>query len=95
MLPYLLFIAIASVASAALHAFNHFSTPAFVPILLNLIWIIVALGIAPYWKNNPAVQAYLIAIAVLRWFCFLFTHCTNNGNERNMNKTYILSLIHI
>ena len=65
MLPYLLFIAMASVASAALHAFNHFSTPAFVPILLNLIWIIVALGIAPYWKDSPVAQAYLIAIAVL------------------------------
>ena len=65
MLPYLLCIAMASVASAALHALNHFSTPAFVPILLNLIWIVVATVIAPVWKDAPAIQAYLIAIAVL------------------------------
>ena len=65
MLPYLLFISMASVASATLHAFNHFSTPAFVPILLNVIWIVVAVGIAPYWKDNPTAQAYLIAVAVL------------------------------
>ena len=65
MLPYLLFISMASVASATLHAFNHFSTPAFVPILLNLTWIFMAVVIAPAWKDAPATQAYLIAIAVL------------------------------
>tara|TARA_Y100001934_G_C12354133_1_gene777140 strand:- start:505 stop:2163 length:1659 start_codon:yes stop_codon:yes gene_type:complete len=65
MLPYLLFIAMASVASATLHAFNHFSTPAFVPVLLNSIWIITAVVIAPAWNDAPATQAYLIAIAVL------------------------------
>ena len=65
MLPYLLFISLASIASATLHAFNHFSTPAFVPILLNLTWIFMAIVIAPAWKDAPATQAYLIAIAVL------------------------------
>ena len=65
MLPYLLFIALAAVASAALHAVNHFGTPAFVPVLLNLIWIVAAVGIAPYWKDQPVAQAYLIASAVL------------------------------
>ncbi|MDH3719061.1 MAG: murein biosynthesis integral membrane protein MurJ [Planctomycetota bacterium] len=65
MLPYLLFICLAAQVSATLHALQHFGTPAFVPVLLNVVWIVGALVIAPLWATDKASQAYVLAVCVL------------------------------
>jgi len=39
MLPYLAIICVAAILGAALNALRHFFTPAFAPVLLNVVWI--------------------------------------------------------
>ncbi|NIL97953.1 MAG: murein biosynthesis integral membrane protein MurJ [Planctomycetales bacterium] len=65
MLPYLFCICLAAQVSATLHALHHFGTPAFVPVLLNIVWILGALVIAPWWATDKSSQAYVLAISVL------------------------------
>jgi putative peptidoglycan lipid II flippase len=73
MLPYLLFLCLAALVSGTLHALNHFSTPAFVPVILNVFWIVAAVGVAPHWSGNQPAQAYIIAAAVLLGGLLQFT----------------------
>jgi len=65
MLPYLLFVCLAAQVSATLHALHHFSTPAFIPIVFNVCWILAAVWMAPHWSEDQAAQTYLLAVAVL------------------------------
>ncbi len=66
MLPYLLFICLAAQISATLHALNRFGMPAFVPVLLNLVWIVGALWVAPWVApHGKEPQAYVLAVCVL------------------------------
>lgn len=45
--PYLLFISLAALAGAILNTHRHFAVPAFTPLLLNLVLIVFAGGVAP------------------------------------------------
>ncbi|NIP84306.1 MAG: murein biosynthesis integral membrane protein MurJ [Planctomycetales bacterium] len=65
MLPYLWFICLAAQVSATLQALHRFGTPAFVPVLLNVVWITGALVIAPVATADKASQAYVLALCVL------------------------------
>jgi len=65
MLPYLLLICIAAQLTTLLYAVQHFGIPALVPIVLNIVWLAAAWGVAPWFHGNQAAQAYVLAIAVL------------------------------
>jgi putative peptidoglycan lipid II flippase len=65
MLPYLLFICIASQLSTMLYVARHFTVPALVPTLLNVVWLVAACLIAPWFAPNRPAQAYVLAAGVI------------------------------
>ena len=48
-----------------LHAAGHFGVPAFVPVLLNVSWIVGAWIVAPQISTDKATQAYILAVCIL------------------------------
>ncbi len=65
MLPYMLLICLAAQASATLHALGHFALPALVPTILNVVWLVAAVAVAPWISPDKAVQAHVLAVAIL------------------------------
>ena len=64
MVPYLIVICLAAQVGAVMHAMNHFKWPAFIPVLLNLVWIIGIFAIAPLFET-PREKIYAIAVVVV------------------------------
>lgn len=65
MLPYMFFICLAAQFAATLHVLSHFSTPALTPTLLNIVWLLGAWCVAPYFSGNVVAQAYVLAVCVV------------------------------
>lgn len=65
MLPYLVFICMAAISMAVLNSYNHFSTSAFAPCLLNIILIITMLCVFPLLGGNTGREVTALAWAVL------------------------------
>ena len=65
MLPYLLLICVAAQLTTMLYAAQHFTVPALAPAMLNIVWLIAALVVAPWFAPNQVAQAYVLAVAVL------------------------------
>ena len=65
MLPYMVLVCLAAQLAATLQAAGNFSTPAAVPALLNICWLVAVWGVAPWISAEPEVQAYVIAVAVV------------------------------
>ena len=65
MLPYLLFVCIAAQLSTMLYVARHFTAPAFVPAVLNIVWLIAACLVAPWLAPNKPAQAYVLAAGVI------------------------------
>lgn len=64
MLPYLVLICLAAQFSAVLHARDHFTWPAVLPIVLNVVWIATLLGIVPQFET-PEEKIIAVAVGVL------------------------------
>jgi putative peptidoglycan lipid II flippase len=64
MLPYLLLICLAAQISAVLHSLRHFTAPALSPVLLNLVWIVAVVAIAPRFTTANE-QIYVVAACVV------------------------------
>jgi putative peptidoglycan lipid II flippase len=60
--PYILFISLASLASAVLNTWSRFAIPAFTPTLLNVSFIVFALWLAPWF--DPPILALAAAVFV-------------------------------
>lgn len=65
MLPYLLFICVAAQLTTMYHASRHFTIPALTPIVLNIVWLTAAWGVAPWFAPNQIDQAYVLAVGVV------------------------------
>lgn len=65
LLPYLIFICMAAITSAALQTLGHFSLSAAIPSILNIFWLLGILLIAPYFTEDPATQCYLLTLCIL------------------------------
>jgi putative peptidoglycan lipid II flippase len=65
MLPYLLLICVAAQLTTMLYAAQHFTVPALTPVMLNVVWLIAAWGVAPWFSGNQVAQAYVLAVAVV------------------------------
>lgn len=53
--PYILFISLAALVTGILNTFSKFAIPALTPVLLNIIMIIAAIWVSPYF--NPPIMA--------------------------------------
>ncbi len=60
MLPYLVLICLAAQVSAVLHAVGHFTWPALLPVMLNIVWIAAIWLLAPLF-SSPIQQVYALA----------------------------------
>ena len=65
MLPYMLFICVAAQLTTMYHASRHFTIPAFTPMVLNIVWLTAAWGVAPWFAPNQVDQAYVLAVGVV------------------------------
>ena len=65
MLPYLLLICIAAQLTTMLYAAQHFTVPALTPMMLNIVWLIGAWAVAPWFAPSQEAQAYVLAVAVV------------------------------
>lgn len=68
MLPYLILICLAAQVSAVLHALGHFTWPALLPVLLNLVWLAGLWWVAPQFDSKTA-QIYVVSACVLVGGC--------------------------
>ncbi|MBN1395897.1 MAG: murein biosynthesis integral membrane protein MurJ [Pirellulales bacterium] len=65
MLPYLLFICVAAQLTTIYHAALHFTIPAMTPMVLNIVWLAAAWGVAPWFAPDQVAQAYVLAVGVV------------------------------
>ncbi len=61
--PYILFISLAGLLGGILNTFKHFATPAFAPVLLNVVLIIAAIWVAPYFDEPVQALAWGVFVA--------------------------------
>lgn len=64
--PYLFFISLVALSGAIMNTYERFSLPALTPLFYNLILIIAAVWVAPYYKEIPI---YVIAWGVFSAGC--------------------------
>lgn len=64
MLPYLVLICLAAQFSAVLHARDHFTRPALLPVILNVVWIGTLVVIVPRYES-PFEKVTAVAVGVL------------------------------
>jgi putative peptidoglycan lipid II flippase len=67
MLPYLPFICVAAILSAALNGMRHYFAPAFAPVMVNVVLIAALL---PWWRDIRT-QAWAVALGGLVTLLFL------------------------
>jgi putative peptidoglycan lipid II flippase len=65
LLPYALLICLAAQVTAVLHALGHFTWPALVPVVLNLVWISSIWLVDPWFAPDQQAQAYALAVCVV------------------------------
>jgi len=65
MLPYMLFICVAAQLTTMYHASLHFTIPALTPMVLNIVWLAAAWGVAPWYAPDQVAQAYVLAVGVV------------------------------
>lgn len=65
MFPYMMFICLAALFMAVLNSYQRFAVPAFIPCLLNIIWIVALLVLCPLVGSDLQSRIYLVAWAVL------------------------------
>ena len=65
LLPYVLLICLAAQLATTLHALQHFTVPALIPVVMNVCWLAAAWFVAPYFAESRAAQAYVLAVAIV------------------------------
>lgn len=65
LLPYLILIGLAAITTASLQTIGKFSLPAMIPSILNIVWLLAILVIAPAISSEPAMQCYVLTICIV------------------------------
>lgn len=65
LLPYVILVCLLAIASASLQTLGKFAAPAFIPAVLNLIWLVGTIWIAPRLASDSTSQAQILAVCVL------------------------------
>lgn len=68
--PYLLFVSLTAFAAGILNSYDHFSSPAFSPVILNLCMIAAALGFTQYFQEPILALAWSVLISGILQFVF-------------------------
>ncbi len=68
--PYLLFVSLTAFAAGILNSYDHFSSPAFSPVILNLCMIAAALGFSQYFQEPILALAWSVLISGILQFVF-------------------------
>jgi putative peptidoglycan lipid II flippase len=77
--PYLFFISLVSLCSGVLNSYGRFGSPAFAPVLLNLVMIAFALWAAPHFANPGLGLAIGVFVAGLVQLVFLWPFMARLG----------------
>ncbi|HET7569258.1 MAG TPA: murein biosynthesis integral membrane protein MurJ [Gammaproteobacteria bacterium] len=70
--PYLLFISLTALAGGVLNTYGRFGVPAFTPVILNILLIGAAIGLAPMLPNPGMALAWGVLIAGIVQLAFQF-----------------------
>ncbi|GHT36026.1 putative lipid II flippase MurJ [Planctomycetales bacterium] len=65
LLPYIILVGLIAITSAALQTAGHFTFPAFISAVLNIVWIISLLALAPLISSSPAVQCCVLTVSIV------------------------------
>ncbi|MCL2303828.1 MAG: murein biosynthesis integral membrane protein MurJ [Planctomycetaceae bacterium] len=65
MLPYLILICLAAITAASLQTLGEFRIPSLIPTILNLVWLLAILVIAPFLTKDPLFQCFLLTGCIL------------------------------
>ena len=65
LLPYLILICLAAITAASLQTLGEFSLPSQIPTILNLVWLLGILVIAPFFTKDPLYQCFLLTGCIL------------------------------
>lgn len=63
--PYILFLSLYALAMALLNSRNYFFVPTLGPVILNTVWIVAVIGIAPLITKSPEGQVKILAGCLL------------------------------
>jgi len=70
--PYLLFVSLAALAGGILNTYHRYVAAAFSPVLLNVVLIVFAVWVAPYYaRPGMALAAGVFAAGVVQLLCML------------------------
>jgi putative peptidoglycan lipid II flippase len=72
--PYLFFISLAALAGGILNTYHRFGVPAFSPVLLNVVMIVFAAFVAPYYQRPGMALAAGVFAAGLIQLLFMFPY---------------------
>jgi putative peptidoglycan lipid II flippase len=64
LIPYVIFVCLAAQVCAVLHSLRHFTWPALLPVVLNMIWL-ACTGAAAVWGGAPLSQVRWIAASLV------------------------------
>lgn len=70
--PYLFFIALVAFSGGILNSYNQFAAPAFTPVLLNVVFIVMAIWVSPMFEQPIMALAWAVFIAGLAQLLFQF-----------------------
>lgn len=62
MFPYIIFISLTTLAAGVLNTYGSFSLPAFAPVLLNIVFIVAAVFVAPHMKVPVFALAWAVVV---------------------------------
>jgi putative peptidoglycan lipid II flippase len=65
LLPYVVLVCLAAQLGATLQTYSRFTAPALAPALVNVLWLLAAWLVAPAISQDAAMQARVLAVAIL------------------------------
>lgn len=68
--PYLMLISLTAMAGAILNTYGYFGVPAFTPVLLNIIMILTAVYLSPYFEQPIIALAWGVLLAGIAQLLF-------------------------
>jgi putative peptidoglycan lipid II flippase len=68
--PYLLFVSLTAFAAGILNSYDHFSSPAFSPVIMNVCMIAASLGFTQYFQEPILALAWSVLISGILQFGF-------------------------
>jgi putative peptidoglycan lipid II flippase len=74
--PYIFFISLVSLYSGVLNSYGRFGSPAFSPVLMNVVMIVTALGVATHSSNPGIVLAIGVFVSGVAQLIFLWPFMT-------------------